>query len=259
MSPSCAATRSRPQPWANGGGTTRELARADDGAWRISLADIDADGPFSAFPGRHRLLTVVDGPVLGLEVDGETHVVEPQRPFAFAGDAAVVATVPEGAVRVLNVIVDPEVVAPFVTVLELGRTSVLPLADDQAAYVLKGDDGGPGASSPGPARSPAAAPLAVVTLQRADRPATPARPIRPGRRSRTATVTPGDRFRVEMMRATARFTVSYGDELRFAGRDLPAPDAGAACRRATARCRSTSTDPRRVRCPSTCTSTAAPS
>ena len=27
-----------------------------------------------------------------------------------------------------------------------------------------------------------------------------------------------------MMRATARFTVSYGDGLRFAGRDLPAPD-----------------------------------
>ena len=46
-----------------------ELAIADDGAWRISLADITVDGPFSVFPGRHRLLTVVDGPVLGLEVD----------------------------------------------------------------------------------------------------------------------------------------------------------------------------------------------
>ena len=33
-----------------------------------------------------------------------------------------------------------------------------------------------------------------------------------------------DRLRVEVMRATARFTVSYGDGLRFAGRDLPAPE-----------------------------------
>jgi acetyl esterase len=33
-----------------------------------------------------------------------------------------------------------------------------------------------------------------------------------------------DRLRVELMRATARFTVSYGDDLRFAGRDLPAPE-----------------------------------
>ncbi len=152
------------QPWANGGGTTRELARADDGSWRISLADIDADGPFSTFVGRLRLLTVVDGPVLGLDVDGETHVVEPQRPFSFSGDASVVATVAEGAVRVLNVIVDPLLVAPFVTVLELGRTSVLPLADDQAAYVLTGDDTGSLVRGPGEVSGRCT--VAVVTLER---------------------------------------------------------------------------------------------
>ncbi|MDR7251100.1 environmental stress-induced protein Ves [Nocardioides sp. BE266] len=152
-----------PQPWANGGGTTRELARADDGAWRISLADIDADGPFSTFAGRHRLLTVVDGPVLGLEVDGETQVVEPHRPFAFSGDATVEASVPEGAVRVLNVIVDPAVVSPFVTVLELGRSSALPLADDQAAFVVKGD--GVGSLVLGPGEVAGRCTVAVVTLE----------------------------------------------------------------------------------------------
>ena len=127
-----------PQAWANGGGTTRELAVADDGAWRISLADVDRDGPFSTFPGRQRLLTLVEGPVLDLEVDGDAHVVEPQRPFAFSGDAAAVASVPEGPVRVLNVVVDPTLVHPFVTVLELGRSSTLPVAADQAAYVVSG-------------------------------------------------------------------------------------------------------------------------
>ncbi|MEO5852728.1 MAG: HutD family protein [Nocardioides sp.] len=137
-----------PQPWANGGGTTRELLRADDGAWRISLADIDRDGPFSAFPGLRRLLTVVDGPVLGLEVDGETHVVEPRRPFAFSGDASVVASVPEGPVWALNVVADASVEA-VATVLELGRSSVLPLAADQAAYVVKGTDAGCLVTGPG--------------------------------------------------------------------------------------------------------------
>lgn len=154
-----------PRPWSNGAGTTRELALADDGAWRISLADVDTAGPFSVFAGRHRVLTLVDGPVVGLEVDGEAHVVEPQRPFAFSGDAAVVATVPEGAVRVLNVIVDPGVVAPFVTVLELGRASALPLAADQAAYVLTGT--GSGSLVVGPGEVVGRCTLAVITLQRA--------------------------------------------------------------------------------------------
>lgn len=153
-----------PQPWANGGGTTRELLRDDDGAWRISLADIRAAGPFSAFPGRHRLLTLVEGTVLDLEVDGEAHVVEPHRPFAFSGDAVVVASVPEGAVRVLNVIIDPQVVSPFVTVLELGRSSAMPLAEDQAAYIMKGSDSGCLVTGPGALSGRCS--VAVITLQR---------------------------------------------------------------------------------------------
>ena len=90
------------------------------------------------FPGRGRLLTVVDGPVLALVVDGVEQVVEPRRPFAFDGDAEVNASVPEGPVLALNLIVDPAPVSPHVTVLELGRGSTLPLADDQAALVLQG-------------------------------------------------------------------------------------------------------------------------
>ena len=153
-----------PQAWANGGGTTRELAVADDGAWRISLADIDRDGPFSTFPGRQRLLTLVEGPVLDLEVDGDAHVVEPQRPFAFSGDAAAVASVPEGPVRVLNVVVDPTLVHPYVTVLELGRSSTFPLGADQAAYVLTGEHSGTLVLGPGEVAGRCT--VAVVTLER---------------------------------------------------------------------------------------------
>ncbi len=53
-----------PQPWRNGGGRTRELLAWPAGAgWRLrlSLADIDADGPFSAFPGVQRWFAVVAG------------------------------------------------------------------------------------------------------------------------------------------------------------------------------------------------------
>lgn len=161
-----------PRPWANGGGTTRELLVADDGAWRISLADIESDGPFSSFPGRARLLTVLDGPVLALVVDGLEQVVEPRRPFAFDGAAEVTATVPEGPVVALNVIVEAGVVEPFVTVLELGRSSRLPIADDQAALVLQGtaaageEEAGPFDLVVGPTEVAGRCTLAIITLQR---------------------------------------------------------------------------------------------
>ena len=141
----------------------RELARADDGSWVVCLVDVGADGPLPSRPGVRRLLTVVDGPVLGIDVEGATHVLEPHRPFAVPADAVVVASVPEGPVRVLDVVVD-ELVEPFVTVLELGRSSVLPLAADQVAHVLKGTE------SPdvvvGPGEVSGRCTVAVVTLQR---------------------------------------------------------------------------------------------
>ncbi len=141
-----------------------ELARAADDAWRISLADVDRDGRLPTLAGRTLLLTVVDGPVLAIVLDGETHVVEPHRPFALTGDAAVTVSAPDGAVRVLDVSVDPQLVRPIVTVLELGRTSVLPLAEDQAAYVVKGA----AASSlvVGPGEVEGRCTVAVITLRR---------------------------------------------------------------------------------------------
>ena len=43
-------------PWKNGGGTTAEVAAFPEGSnfetfgWRISMADVTSDGPFSSFP-----------------------------------------------------------------------------------------------------------------------------------------------------------------------------------------------------------------
>ena len=121
------------------------------------------------------LLTVIDGVVLALVVDGVEQVVEPRRPFAFDGDAEVSASIPEGPVRALNVIVDPAAVSPHVTVLELGRGSALPIADDQAALVLQGRAQVEGVeASPydlveGPAEVTGRCTLAVITLERTPR------------------------------------------------------------------------------------------
>jgi uncharacterized protein len=59
-----------PQPWKNGGGSTRELLAwpaVQDWQVRISLADIVQDGAFSAFPGVQRWFGVVQGAGVGLQ------------------------------------------------------------------------------------------------------------------------------------------------------------------------------------------------
>lgn len=82
------------RPWKNGGGVTREVAACppdaalEDFGWRVSLADVARGGPFSAFAGVDRIITVVDGPGMELTVDGVPHTLdEPYRPFSFPGDA----------------------------------------------------------------------------------------------------------------------------------------------------------------------------
>ena len=64
------------QPWRNGGGRTRELLAlppGDDWTLRVSLAQIDADGPFSAFPGVQRWFVVLQGKGVSLRFASRTH------------------------------------------------------------------------------------------------------------------------------------------------------------------------------------------
>lgn len=59
-----AAADVRPQRWKNQGGWTRELLawpHASDWLLRVSVADIEADGPFSAFEGVQRWIGVLQG------------------------------------------------------------------------------------------------------------------------------------------------------------------------------------------------------
>lgn len=79
--------------WKNGGGVTREIAALPEGAgmddfgWRVSLAEVTADGPFSLFPGVDRTLTLAEGAGMDLAIGGVRSLVdrrfEPQR---FPGD-----------------------------------------------------------------------------------------------------------------------------------------------------------------------------
>lgn len=96
-------------PWRNGGGVTRELAvgpAGEDWAWRISVADVSTDGPFSSFPGVQRWFAVVRGAGVRLAVDGQVHeVVAASAPLEFDGAAQVNAWLLCGPTQDLNLMV----------------------------------------------------------------------------------------------------------------------------------------------------------
>ena len=99
------------QRWKNGGGTTTELARADDGdrwLWRLSVADVDSSGPFSDFTGYRRIIALLEGNGMALSFDRAPPVVIERRyePFAFDGGLRTDCRLLDGPVRDFNVIVD---------------------------------------------------------------------------------------------------------------------------------------------------------
>ena len=97
------------QPWRNGGGRTRELLVHPTGTdWRlrVSLADIEADGPFSSFPGVERWFAVVEGAGVLLQFSsGERRVCRGDSPLCFDGATAPGCSLIDGPTRDLNLMV----------------------------------------------------------------------------------------------------------------------------------------------------------
>jgi environmental stress-induced protein Ves len=99
-------------PWRNGGGETVEIASEPPQAgltafdWRVSIAQVARDGPFSRFPGVARTLVLLDG--AGLRLDGANvhHTLANRHAvLTLRGDDAVECSLLEGAVRIFNVMV----------------------------------------------------------------------------------------------------------------------------------------------------------
>jgi uncharacterized protein len=101
----------RRMPWKNGGGETAEIAVFPPDAplsafnWRISMATVACDGPFSTFEGVDRTLTVLSGAGMILAVDDQPEVTltRGSEPFAFPADASTSAVLVDGTVIDLNV------------------------------------------------------------------------------------------------------------------------------------------------------------
>ena len=95
--------------WANGAGTTRQVAAEPEGStidsfdWRVSIADVVGECSFSAFPGIDRTILLVEGRVMVLAIDGVACRLDPLAPVPFGGEADVTCSVPDGPTRDLNI------------------------------------------------------------------------------------------------------------------------------------------------------------
>lgn len=98
-------------PWKNGKGETVEIAvfppdaTVDAFDWRISMATVAEDGPFSLFDGIDRTLSVLtgDGILLSVEGHGDVRLDRTSPPFSFPGDVPATAHLLGAPITDLNV------------------------------------------------------------------------------------------------------------------------------------------------------------
>jgi environmental stress-induced protein Ves len=123
----------RRMAWKNGGGRTTEIlshpsgAALDEFAWRVSVADIAKDGPFSKFAGVDRTIVMIGGSGMRLEGSGHAALLAtPFEPYAFSGDDAIDCTLVAGAVRDFNLMLRRGRASGDVVVARDAGTSIAP-------------------------------------------------------------------------------------------------------------------------------------
>src|SRR5262245_54627473 len=137
----------RRTPWKNGGGVTVDIAwdyaaGAEPGSWsgmlwRLGRTEIVAEGPFSDLSGYDRILTVIGGRGLVLQIEGgpALDVRAPFRPVRFRGEDRITSRLEAGPVAVLNLIANR---AHSIDVVMLAAGDTRPLdADIGIAYALE--------------------------------------------------------------------------------------------------------------------------
>jgi environmental stress-induced protein Ves len=137
--------RFRAMPWANGRGVTTELyvhkdARTGRMLWRLSIAGVDSDGPFSHFAGYDRVLVLLEGAGLTLS-HGDGTVDRLSRVYeiaTFPGDVATQAALTDGPIKDFNLIADRASYKTAVNVVPPETTSVQVNADHLAIFAVDG-------------------------------------------------------------------------------------------------------------------------
>ncbi|WP_250517219.1 HutD family protein [Caballeronia sp. INDeC2] len=145
------ATRKRladiaPTRWKNGKGVTRELLSVpardnpDDFVLRVSVADVDADGAFSIYPGIDRILAILRGAGMDLlDIPANTvwrTLAGRSSSVAFAGERPLACRLLDGPVLDFNVMVRRDAGAAELRIV--GRARVVPAPTCRLLFVAQG-------------------------------------------------------------------------------------------------------------------------
>ena len=143
------ANEYRRERWRNGAGWTREIVAEPDGGewhWRLSIAEIEHDAPFSRFDGVDREIVLLSGNGVRLRFDdGAVHALEPPHGrLRFAGEAGVHGELIDGPTQDFNLMwrrdrVDAQLwhrplVGPMVIFADPGTTWAVHLLAGRARF-----------------------------------------------------------------------------------------------------------------------------
>lgn len=133
-------------PWKNGAGLTTQLAIEPEDAtlesgfhWRLSMADVRMDGPFSAFPDYERTILLLKGKGIDLDFNGHgrKRLATPLDPFQFPGEWHATGELLDGPCRDFNVITRKGF-HQQVSVLRPAPRAVLPAAPTSLLFCVHG-------------------------------------------------------------------------------------------------------------------------
>jgi len=132
-------------PWRNGLGSTVELLAETSNkneafSWRLSIASVANDGPFSDFSGYDRTLLLLEGTGITLnKPNGIFKVLNSSLDYAnFKGEDLIDATLHDGPIKDFNIMTLRSICTSSVTAIDETSESLLNInADKLLVYSIK--------------------------------------------------------------------------------------------------------------------------
>lgn len=133
-------------PWKNGKGVTTELAISEGGTltdfdWRLSMASVVEDGPFSDFSGYWRNLVLIEGQGISLQHDSDKtdHLHAILDVASFDGGCKTVGQLMSGSIIDFNIMTKDTTYSAKVSTYKNEQVVPLPKVDLAFVYCLTGE------------------------------------------------------------------------------------------------------------------------